>query len=134
MTKNHRYLVTRIRELTLSGVRQSDIARILCISRITVREYQRELGLPTRQTKMVPSVESYSIILRALDSIFPDGLPFPQELDAPAADKILSALQQRRPSYFKMYTKSNTAEFRQLIESSLFLKRACSDGAHGTVH
>ncbi len=133
ITKQRR-LARRISELSAGGLRQSDIMRVLKISRPTAHKYLLAAGLPTRKQKMVSSAEAYQTTLTFLDGIFPDGLPFAAEYDSITAAVIFDALRLRQPDCFARASKTDLEQIQQIISSSVHLKRLCASDAQEMVH
>jgi hypothetical protein len=135
MTRKKKLLRQRIKRLSVAGWSQTEIADRCKISRITCRDYQKSLGLPTRQQPKVDAGELYQIILHTLDSIYPKQLPYGAEHDPAFAAAFVAALAARRPSYFAQHSRSNREELTAFVRSSLFIKRSCSNQENqGMVH
>lgn len=125
MTLKQIRLARRVKKLTLQGLRQSEIAQVLRVSKLTVRGYQREQGLPTKVKQMVPAGESLAQALHSLDGLYPTRLPWGPELDPLVADLMLARFKEQHPKLFARTPKYAVAENRAMLCSAMNVKRAC---------
>jgi hypothetical protein len=129
MTKRQEHLAKRIRELTLAGVKQMHISRILHVSDPTVRKYQKLQSLFPRY---VEPGEALHAALGIVDGTFGCELPFGPQYDVAVATAIVTMLSERYKLVYARATEENLKELCGLVTQALGVKRACFNDA--TVH